>query len=106
MFFVYQTGQHGPQNGFRFVVVHQGYWIDSPTKDKGEGKGKEKGEGGNGTGKEKGEKGSEGRKEEDEIDCIERPIPQGHMEIVILGTEITPVAIDEEDVDLDDRTRV
>jgi hypothetical protein len=101
MFFVYQTGRHGPQNGFRFVVVHQGYWVGSPTKDKRE----RKGEGGNINGNEKVEesdkRGEEDEGEGDEIDRIERPIPQGHMEVVIMGTEMTPVAIDEEEVDRD-----
>ena len=36
MFFViYQTGRHGPQNGFRLCLVHQGFEIDKE-KESGE----------------------------------------------------------------------
>lgn len=60
LFAVYQTGRHGPQNGYRLCLVHQGYWIASPEKKEGA--------------------------PEDEIDRLEGPIPQGHEEMVILGT--------------------
>lgn len=62
MFCVYQTGRYGPQNGFRFVIVQRGYPIASATKAAGTG--------------------------EDEIDALEKPIPQGHMEIVVLGKSV------------------
>ncbi|KAL8366107.1 hypothetical protein RB595_004738 [Gaeumannomyces hyphopodioides] len=63
MFCVYQTGRYGPQNGFRFVIVQRGYPIASATK-------------------------AAGVTEEDEIDALEKPIPQGHMEIVVLGKSV------------------
>lgn len=59
LFFVYQTGRHGPQNGFRLCTVRQGFRIDSATKAEGA--------------------------TEDNIDKIEKEIPQGHVEVVILG---------------------
>lgn len=59
LFAIYQTGRHGPQNGYRLCLVHEGYRVTSPTKDEGEA--------------------------EDEIDALEKEIPQGHEEIVILG---------------------
>ncbi|KAK3688186.1 hypothetical protein B0T22DRAFT_479454 [Podospora appendiculata] len=62
LFFVYQTGRHGPQNGYRLCLVHQGFHIASPTKDEGE--------------------------PEDEIDRLEKDIPQGHMEVVVLGEPV------------------
>lgn len=58
-FAIYQTGRHGPQNGPRLCLVHQGYYIASPEKKEED--------------------------HEDEIDKLERPIPQGHEEMVILG---------------------
>ncbi|KAK0636440.1 hypothetical protein B0T17DRAFT_613171 [Bombardia bombarda] len=74
LFFVYQTGRHGPQNGFRLCVAHRGFHIASPTK-------MERKEGGEG--------------EEDDIDQLERVIPQGHVEVVVLGE--APVLEDDED---------
>ncbi|KAK8001227.1 hypothetical protein PG991_013449 [Apiospora marii] len=62
LFAIYQTGRHGPQNGYRLCLLHQGYYIASPEKQEGE--------------------------PEDEIDRLERPIPQGHEEMVILGNPI------------------
>lgn len=70
LFFVYQTGRHGPQNGFRMVLVRRGYRVESPTKPDGDGA-------------------------EDDIDRLEKDIPQGHMEVVILGEE-PPVENEEE----------
>ncbi|KAK4183379.1 hypothetical protein QBC35DRAFT_508128 [Podospora australis] len=64
LFFIYQTGRYGPQNGFRLCVVHQGYYIAAPTKPEG------------------------AITEEDEIDLLEKPIPQGHMEVVTLGEAV------------------
>ncbi|KAK7959238.1 uncharacterized protein PG986_004092 [Apiospora aurea] len=57
---IYQTRRHGPQNGYRLCLVHEGYYIASPEKKEGE--------------------------PEDEIDRLERPIPQGHEEMVIIGS--------------------
>ncbi|KAI0860359.1 hypothetical protein F4860DRAFT_479594 [Xylaria cubensis] len=59
LFFVYQTTRHGPQNGFRLCLVHRGFRITSESKSDGD--------------------------PEDEIDRLEKEIPQGHMEMVILG---------------------
>ncbi|KAK3374748.1 hypothetical protein B0H63DRAFT_480832 [Podospora didyma] len=72
LFFIYQTGRHGPQNGFRLCVVHQGYHVTSPTKDESD------------AGK------------EDDIDRVERPIAQGLMEVVVLG-EVPAWAAEEDD---------
>ncbi|RSL56959.1 hypothetical protein CEP54_008534 [Fusarium duplospermum] len=69
LFFVYQTGRVGPHNGFRLCLVHQGFHIASATKGEGEA--------------------------EDDIDRLEREIPQGHMEVVVLGE--APVYVDDED---------
>jgi len=73
-FFVYQTGRYGPQNGFRLVLVHRGYRIASATKE-----------------------GGELEMEEDEIDALEREIPQGHAEVVVLGS--APAIPDEDEYD-------
>ncbi|KAK1635254.1 hypothetical protein BDP81DRAFT_472783 [Colletotrichum phormii] len=59
LFAIYQTGQHGPQNGYRLCLVHQGYNIVSAKKSDGA--------------------------SDDEIDSLEKDIPQGHEEMVILG---------------------
>lgn len=59
LFFIYQTARHGPQNGFRLCVVQSGFHIASATKSAGDG--------------------------EDDIDRLEKEIPQGHMEVVFLG---------------------
>lgn len=59
LFFIYQTTRHGPQNGFRLCVVHSGFHIASATKSEGDG--------------------------EDDIDRLEKEIPQGHMEVVFVG---------------------
>ncbi|RMJ14918.1 hypothetical protein CDV36_005425 [Fusarium kuroshium] len=69
LFFVYQTGRVGPQNGFRLCLIHQGFHIASATKGEGEA--------------------------EDDLDRLERDIPQGHMEVVVLGE--APVYVSEED---------
>ncbi|KAK0511830.1 hypothetical protein JMJ35_005680 [Cladonia borealis] len=61
LFFIYQTARHGPQNGFRLCLVHEGFHIASATKSEGDG--------------------------EDDIDRVEQEIPQGHMEVVILGSK-------------------
>lgn len=59
LFFVYQTTRHGPQNGFRLCLVHRGFYIALESKAEGD--------------------------PEDDIDRLERVIPQGHMEVVVLG---------------------
>lgn len=68
LFFIYQTTRHGPQNGFRLCLVHRGFQITSPTKEEGD-------------------KG-------DEIDRLEEEIPQGHVEVIILGSKSTAVEED------------
>ena len=68
LFFIYQTTRHGPQNGFRLCLVHEGFHIDSATKS---------------------EDGME-----DDIDRLEKEIPQGHMEVAILGSKRSPPPID------------
>jgi hypothetical protein len=70
LFWVYQTTRHGPQNGYRLLLVHQGYHIASPTKPDGE--------------------------LEDDIDLVEKPIPQGHKEVIILGERPHFPASDDE----------
>ncbi|KAK8078811.1 hypothetical protein PG994_002618 [Apiospora phragmitis] len=60
VFAIYQTERHGPQNGYRLCLVHQGYYIASPEKKEAE--------------------------PDDEIDKLERPIPKGHEEMVIIGS--------------------
>lgn len=74
MFSIYQSGRYGPQNGFRFVIVQKGYPITSATKPEG------------------------GATEDDEIDALEKPIPQGHMEIVVLGKSVHIPGPTEEEV--------
>ncbi len=64
LFFIYQTTRYGPQNGFRLCLVHDGFHIDSGVKS---------------------EDGLE-----DDIDRLEKEIPQGHMEFVILGPKRSP----------------
>ena len=64
LFFIYQTTRYGPQNGFRLCLVHDGFHIDSGIKS---------------------EDGLE-----DDIDCLEKEIPQGLMEFVILGPKRPP----------------
>lgn len=66
LFYIYQTTRHGPQNGFRLCLVYSGFHIASPTKPEGDA--------------------------EDDIDRVEKVIPQGHMEVVILGPR--PAAAD------------
>jgi hypothetical protein len=68
LFFVYQTTRHGPQNGFRLCLVHRGFYIASESKADGD--------------------------PEDDIDRLERVIPQGHMEVVVLGD--APVTADDQ----------
>lgn len=58
-FVIYQRGRYGPQNGYRFCVVHAGYIIGGKEKVEGE--------------------------PEDDIDKLENDIPQGHEEMVVLG---------------------
>ena len=59
IFCVYQTAKYGPQNGFRLVLVHRGFYIESQAKIEGG--------------------------PEDDIDRLEAFIPEGHMEVVVLG---------------------
>lgn len=59
IFCVYQRGRYGPQNGYRFCVVHEGYYVGPAEKKEGD--------------------------PEDDIDRLEKDIPQGHEEMVILG---------------------
>ncbi|KAF2826198.1 hypothetical protein CC86DRAFT_382270 [Ophiobolus disseminans] len=71
-FCIFQTGRYGPQNGYRFVVVHKGYDIGGPEKKEGE--------------------------SEDDIDRLEREIPQGHEEMVVLGEpELFEDPVEDED---------
>lgn len=65
LFLIYQTTRHGPQNGFRLVLIHEGFDITSPTKSEDDA--------------------------EDDVDRLEEEIPQGHMEVVILGLKPTAV---------------
>jgi hypothetical protein len=30
LFVIYQTGRHGPQNGFRLCLVHEGFVVEGP----------------------------------------------------------------------------
>ena len=64
MFLIYQTTRHGPQNGFRLCIIYAGFRINSPTK-------------------------AEDDETEDDVDRLEKPIPQGHKEVVFLGTKST-----------------
>lgn len=59
LFCVYQTTRHGPQNGFRLCLVHRGFYIASEARIEGD--------------------------PEDDIDRLEAFIPEGHMEVVVLG---------------------
>jgi len=59
VFCIYQRGRYGPQNGYRFCVVHEGYYIGAREKKEGE--------------------------PEDDIDKLEKDIPQDHEEMVVLG---------------------
>ncbi|KAK8877600.1 hypothetical protein PGQ11_002546 [Apiospora arundinis] len=60
LFAIYEAGKHGPQNGYRLCLVHQGFYIASPERKEGD--------------------------PEDDIDKLEKPIPQGHEEMAILGS--------------------
>ena len=71
LFFIYQTKRHGPQNGFRLCLVHEGFQIASATKSEGD--------------------------VDDDIDRLEQEIPQGHMEVVILGSKPAASGEGEED---------
>lgn len=71
IFFIYQTGRHGPQNGFRLLIVHSGFHIASATKSEDD--------------------------VEDDIDRLEKEIPQGHMEVVFLGPKPSPPPSDSEE---------
>lgn len=71
LFFIYQTCRHGPQNGFRLCLVHEGFHITSATKIEGDG--------------------------EDEIDRLEKEIPEGHMEVVVLGEASVVIEEDRDD---------
>lgn len=64
LFFIYQTTRHGPQNGFRLCFIHSGFHIASAMK-------------------------SGDDVVDDDIDRLEKEIPQGHMEVVFLGLEPT-----------------
>ncbi|KAI1081704.1 hypothetical protein F5B20DRAFT_52989 [Whalleya microplaca] len=77
-FFIYQTTRHGPQNGFRFCLVNPGYYLASPTKADTD--------------------------EEDDIDRLEKVIPQGYMEVAILGTPPPPCPDYFSDVDYDSQS--
>jgi len=70
LFFIYQTTRHGPQNGFRLCLVHQGFHIASDTKIESD--------------------------VEDDIDRLEKDIVQGHMEVVILGQRPAATIEDED----------
>ena len=59
LFLIYQSTRQGPQNGFRLCLVHRGFHITSATKAEDD--------------------------VEDDIDRLEKEIPQGHMEVVFLG---------------------
>ncbi|KAK4223550.1 hypothetical protein QBC38DRAFT_372940, partial [Podospora fimiseda] len=76
LFFIYQTGRHGPQNGFRLCLVHRGFYMASSSETTSTR--------------------AEGEVFEDDIDRIGRDIPQGHMEVVILG-DSPPAAVDDEE---------
>jgi hypothetical protein len=67
LFFIYQTTRHGPQNGFRLCLVQSGFQIVSATNSEDN--------------------------LEDDIDRVEKEIPQGHMEVVFLRSK--PTASDE-----------
>ena len=71
LFFIYQTGRHGPQNGFRLCILHSGFHIASATKSEDD--------------------------VEDDIDRLEKDIPQGHMEVVFLGPKPPAPSESEED---------
>ena len=71
LFFIYQTGRHGPQNGFRLCIVYSGFHIASAAKSEDS--------------------------VEDDVDRLEKEIPQGHMEVVFLGRKPTPPSELEED---------
>lgn len=71
LFFIYQTARQGPQNGFRLCLVHRGFQITSPTQPEND--------------------------VEDNIDRLEKEIPQGHMEVVFLGPKPTGPSGSEED---------
>ncbi|KAL9609604.1 MAG: hypothetical protein Q9167_005647 [Letrouitia subvulpina] len=71
LFFIYQTTRHGPQNGFRLCLVQKGFFIASATKLEDEG--------------------------EDDIDRLEREIPQGHKEVVLIGLKSVASSEREED---------
>lgn len=59
-FAIYQTGRHGPQNGYRLCLVHKGFHIASATKHDDDA--------------------------EDDIDRAEKPLrDNGHEEMIILG---------------------
>ncbi|KAK3325228.1 hypothetical protein B0H66DRAFT_114832 [Apodospora peruviana] len=70
LFFIYQTTRHGPQNGFRLCYVHRGFYIASAEK---------------------------ASMEKDDVDRLEAPIPQGHMEMIILGEAPPPIPDDVDD---------
>ncbi|KAI1394462.1 uncharacterized protein F4822DRAFT_48281 [Hypoxylon trugodes] len=70
LFYIYQTTRHGPQNGFRLCMIHRGYCVgpsDQPNSN-----------------------------EEDDVDLLEKPIPQGHVELCILGLRPTSISKDSE----------
>ena len=65
LFSIYQTERHGPQNGFRLCLVHQGFELATEVKAEGT--------------------------PDDEVDLVEKAIPQGLMEMAILGEEPEPI---------------
>jgi hypothetical protein len=71
LFCVYQTTRHGPQNGFRLCLVHRGFYIASEAKVEGD--------------------------LEDDIDRLEAFIPEGHMEVVVLGAADEQTAGEDSD---------
>lgn len=78
LFFVYQTARYGPQNGFRLCIVHADYVITSDIKPEDDA--------------------------EDDIDRLEAPIPQGHMEVVVLGRGLREFIENGVEVELDSRS--
>ena len=71
MFFIYQTTRHGPQNGFRLCIVYKGFHIASAMKSEDD--------------------------EEDDINRLEKELPQGHKEVVFLGSKPAALATSMDD---------
>ena len=66
LFLIYQTTRHGPQNGFRLCLIQKGFLVTSRTTSEDDAG--------------------------DDIDRLEEEIPQGHMEVVVLGPK-SPVVL-------------